>query len=178
MTYDCPGCNKSAYPTFVMNDAGRLIVQCANIDCNYLDPTKSPADFNETVAAVPVAGAAVAAGWAGKKRVVVSKDNFVAARPPVLGEAPAPQALASSHALAQPPARSPADVLAWIDERATWLATEEARLAGVVAEAKAKQAGLAAERRQLERMLKVSRRQAATATHRTEPSLSAEYRAN
>jgi hypothetical protein len=151
--YTCPNCAKTAFPTFVLSDkTAKLVAQCANDECLHIDQSLGPSDFSRGVASFSESESGP--GWAGKRQVVV---DLKVPSPPVARSAPViPAPQPSPHVAAPAP---PTDVIGMIEERAMWLAAEEARLAGVIAKAQAEAAGVRAEAKRLTRMLRAAHRE-------------------
>lgn len=159
----CQACGVKEFPSFVMNAKSKLIAECTR--CQWQDPSRGPSDFGKGLAAMPSGAGATSPGWGGKNVVVVDLNP---ARPdprqaptavshtPVVAPGYAPYAaLGPAPAV---PAITPGDVLSWIEQRAMWLAAEEARIEGDIAAQRARLAGVKAEQKRLMRMMRAGRR--------------------
>jgi hypothetical protein len=150
--YTCPNCARTAFPTFVLSDkTAKLVAQCANDECLHIDQSLGPSDFSKGVASFSESESGP--GWAGKRQVVVDVKGTA------LGPVTSPHPSQAQPAPRVPaPPSPPTDVIGMIEERAMWLAAEEARLAGVIAKAQAEAAGVRAEAKRLTRMLRAAHR--------------------
>jgi hypothetical protein len=153
-SYSCTKCGKTTFPTFVLSMRGKLVAQCANQECLFEDASLGPADFNRGVASMTEEGAAPTQGWAGKRAIVVDTQASQQAAP----SAPRPPPIAVQSGPVVRASQAPTDVIGMIEERAMWLSSEEARLSGVIAQARAQQAGVRAEGKSLQRMLRAAHR--------------------
>ena len=155
----CPKCDRVAFPQFVMANSGKLVARCSNPDCVYEDHSLGPSNFNR--------GVAVVADGNGVRQVIPVTTSAPPEPPRQMSLQPMPQLAQPAPAAAPvieapPPMRAsaaPGDVIGWIEDRAAWLAAEEARLEGEIATTRAKLAGLRVERRRLDKMLRAGRRE-------------------
>ena len=159
--YTCPACGKTAFPGFIPNDKYKLVVQCANIDCNRVDGSLGPSDFSQGIAVMPTETSQKTEGrWTAVRSHTVAPGANILDLPT---RAQAPVVIIdrsiSQTPFSPPSAHAPGDVLSWIEDRALWLAAEEARIAGAIAELQSKRAGVLAEKKQLDKMLKSARRE-------------------
>ena len=152
-SYTCPFCPFNDYPGFVLGNDGRLIVECPK--CQLQNPSLTPADFNQTIAAIASDGAPSEPGWTGKRAVHANDPALEIVQPAPPRQAPQPSAMPQAYAA--PTARNPGDIVAWVEERRAWLATEEARIEGEIASRRACIAGLRTERRRLDKMSRAAR---------------------
>jgi hypothetical protein len=152
-TFECPKCRNTGFPGFTMGNDARMVVCCNK--CGYEAPHLGPADFSQGLATTEAAAGDVR-GWAGRAVVVV--DTSGRAPEVAMRTAPAPIVQPAGHMHPGHPAPivqplQPGDVIGWIESRAQWLAAEDAKLEGQVAECKARLAGIRAEARRLNKML-------------------------
>lgn len=149
-----------------MSAQSRLIAECTF--CQWQNPSLGPADFSKGVASMPTGGA-TGPGWSGKQMVVVDLNH--AAKPMPVAQSQTYQTPTAAlpngytpYASLPPgpaptvPSMAPGDVLSWIEQRAMWLAAEEARIEGEIASQKSRLAGVKAEQKRLMRMMRAGRR--------------------
>lgn len=137
--YACTRCGLEAFPSFVLANSGKLIVECTR--CQNQDPGLGPSDFTKGLAVSKTDGAV---GWGGRQ---VTVTESTAARTPSVA-----RTVQSTPARPVAPT-APGDVISWIEERTLWLATEEARLEGEAAGVRSQLATCRAERKRLQKML-------------------------
>jgi len=162
-TYDCPACGKSAFPSFVpAGNTYKLVVQCANADCNRVDGSLGPADFSQGVA-VTVVNGEKQASLVGPGMNVTDRHPERRMSPVAPTSAPAaPAAMAvpnytQSMVAAREMQRS-RNIFEIMDDRVVALLAEEGECAARLIEVKARQASVRAERKQLEKMLRSGKR--------------------
>lgn len=144
-SFTCPRCAATKFPGFTLGPKSTLVVECPK--CQYQDMSLGPADFSQGVACVTEDGVPSAEpGWSGKRMVAVADLPMGSTQPP-----PRPTTYAPGPTVAPMPA--PRDVIGMIEERAAWLLSEEARIAGEIAESQARLAGVRAESKRLQKML-------------------------
>lgn len=175
-TWNCPKCHKLhgttgvddegkelRMPGFVMGDSGKIVAECTK--CQATDERVTPASFNSGVASLKDEAAAGAApGWGGKKQVVVQTQEAppAAYQPPAMAMPQAmpvyaAQPLGSSLRIAPPPTLDPSlPIEHQIEQRALYLASEEARIDGEIAALTSQRAGIRVESQKLRKMLRAS----------------------
>jgi hypothetical protein len=144
--YECPSCDAKLFPSFTLSPRNKIVAECSK--CQHQDPSLTPADFSQGIAAVQGDGPGDASGvgWAGKRQVSVDVGRPVSTIPQMPAAAPT---YASGSAVPHhyPSVTEPMDVISTIKVRRDWLEAEVARLEGY-----------RLEMRKLDRMLAAARR--------------------